>query len=93
MIKANGYLVVWLDTAAEAPGLHAGFAMDNDGDTIALFNAKGERIDVLGFGLQVADHSIGRGSNSVAWSLTQPTPGKTCETLAGGGRARPTMLN
>ena len=77
MIKANGYLVVWLDTAAEAPGLHAGFAMDNDGDTIALFNAKGERIDVLGFGLQVADHSIGRGSNSVAWSLTQPTPGKT----------------
>ena len=77
VIKANGYLVVWLDTAAEAPGLHAGFAMDNDGDTIALFNAKGERIDVLGFGLQVADHSIGRGSNSVAWSLTQPTPGKT----------------
>jgi hypothetical protein len=77
VIKANGYLVVWLDTAAEAPGLHAGFAMDNDGDTIALFNAKGERIDVLGFGLQVANHSIGRGSNSVAWSLTQPTPGKT----------------
>lgn len=76
VIKANGYLVVWLDTAAEAPGLHAGFAMDNDGDTIALFNPEGERIDVLGFGLQVADHSIGRGSNSVAWSLTHPTPGK-----------------
>ena len=76
MIKANGYLVVWMDDAVEAPGLHAGFAMDNDGDTIALFNPEGERIDVLGFGLQVADHSIGRGSNSVDWSLTQPTPGK-----------------
>ena len=77
VIKSNGYLVVWLDDAVEAPGLHARFAMDNNGDTIALFNPEGERIDVLGFGLQVADHSIGRGSNSVAWSLTQPTPGKT----------------
>ena len=76
VIKSNGYLVVWMDDAVEAPGLHARFAMDNDGDTIALFNPEGERIDVLGFGLQVADHSIGRGSNSVAWSLMQPTPGK-----------------
>jgi hypothetical protein len=76
VIPSNGYLVVWLDDAAEAPGLHAGFALDNDGDTIALFNPEGERIDVLGFGLQVADHSIGRGSNGADWSLNQPTPGK-----------------
>ena len=76
VIKANGYLVVWLDDAAEAPGLHAGFAMDNDGDIIALFNPEGERIDVLGFGLQVADHSIGRNRDGGDWSLNQPTPGK-----------------
>ncbi|MDP6082685.1 MAG: lamin tail domain-containing protein [Verrucomicrobiota bacterium] len=76
VIPSNGYLVVWLDDAAEAPGLHAGFALDNDGDTIALFNPEGERVDVLGFGLQVADHSIGRGSNGADWSLNQPTPGK-----------------
>ena len=76
VIKSDGYLVVWLDDAVEAPGLHAGFAMDNDGDTIALFNPEGQRIDVLGFGLQVADHSIGRGSNDAVWTLNQPTPGK-----------------
>ncbi|MFT6561854.1 MAG: hypothetical protein ACJAX6_000229 [Limisphaerales bacterium] len=76
VIKSDGYLVVWLDDAGEAPGLHAGFAMDNDGDTIALFNPEGQRIDVLGFGLQVADHSIGRGSNDAVWTLNQPTPGK-----------------
>jgi hypothetical protein len=80
MIPANGYLVVWMDDAAEASGLHAGFALDNDGDTIALFNPEGERIDVLGFGLQVADHSVGRGSDSADWSLNQPTPGKTNQT-------------
>ena len=77
VIPSNGYLVVWLDDAAEAPGLHAGFALDNDGDTIALFNPEGERSDVLGFGLQVADHSIGRGSDNAVWTLNQPTPGKT----------------
>ena len=76
VIPSNGYLVVWLDDAAEAPGLHAGFALDNDGDTIALFNPEGERIDVLGFGLQVADHSIGRGSDGADWTLNRPTPGK-----------------
>ena len=76
LIPANGYLVVWLDDASEAPGLHAGFALDNDGDAIALFNPQGERIDVLGFGLQVADHSVGRGSDSADWTLNQPTPGK-----------------
>ena len=80
MIPANGYLVVWMDDAAEEPGLHAGFAMDNDGDTIALFNPQGERIDVLGFGLQVADYSVGRGSDSANWSLNQPTPGKPNQT-------------
>jgi len=74
VIPSNGYLVVWLDDAAEAPGLHAGFALDNDGDSIALFNPDGERVDVLGFGLQVADHSIGRSSDD--WTLNQPTPGK-----------------
>ena len=55
-------------------GLHAGFAMDNDGDTIALFNPAGERVDVITFGMQVADHSIGRSVNG--WVLNQPTPGK-----------------
>ena len=32
---------------------------------------------MLGFGLQVADHSIGRGSDGGDWSLNRPTPGKT----------------
>ena len=74
VIKADGYLTIWLDDDHEAPGLHAGFAMDNDGDTIALFNPAGERVDVITFGMQVADHSIGRSVNG--WVLNQPTPGK-----------------
>ena len=81
MIPADGYLVVWLDSEAEAPGLHAGFALDNDGDTIALFNPQGTRVDVLAFGMQVPDNSIGRSSEG-DWSLNQPTPGKKNQTQA-----------
>ena len=75
VIKANSYLTIWLDDDHEAPGLHAGFAVDNDGDNVALFNPAGERIDVVTFGLQVADYSIGRSVNG--WVLNQPTPGES----------------
>ena len=74
IIKANSYLTIWMDDNYEAPGLHAGFAMDNDGDTIALFNPAGERIDAVTFGLQLTDYSIGRDQNG--WALNLPTPGK-----------------
>ena len=75
VIKANSYLTIWMNDNYEASGLHAGFAMDKDGDSIALFNPAGERIDVVNFGLQLADYSIGRHEDS--WKLNHPTPGKT----------------
>ena len=75
VIKANSYLTIWMNDNYEASGLHAGFAMDKDGDSIALFNPAGERIDVVNFGLQLADYSIGRHEDG--WKLNHPTPGKT----------------
>ena len=75
VIKANSYLTIWMDDNHETPGLHAGFAMDKDGDTIALFNPAGERIDVVTFGLQLPDYSIGRTENG--WTLNHPTPNKS----------------
>ena len=82
VIPANGYLVVWCDEATNAPGLHAGFALDNDGQTVALFAVTPggyQLADVVTFGLQVSDMSIGRiypGGNAPAyWALGEPTPG------------------
>ena len=71
-IPAGGYLVVWADTNNAAPGLHTGFALDRDGETISLFNASTARVDSVTFGLQVGDFSVGRIGG--AWNLNAPTP-------------------
>jgi hypothetical protein len=81
ILPANGYLTVWCDDATNAPGLHAGFALDNDGQTVALFavTAGGYLLsDVVTYGLQLPDKTIGRidpgGGGPPVWLLCEPTP-------------------
>jgi hypothetical protein len=79
VIPPNGYLTVWCDDATNAPGLHAGFALDNDGQTVALFaiTPGGYALaDVVTYGLQLPGKSIGRidaGGGPPAWVLCEPT--------------------
>jgi hypothetical protein len=73
MIAANGYLVVWCDAATNTtPGLHAGFGLDREGDSLVLYDAQTQRVDAVTFGAQVANLTIGRVNND--WALTVPTP-------------------
>ena len=74
-ISAGGFLVVWCDTNAALPGLHAGFALDKSGGTVSLFDAATNRADALTYGLQLPDLSLGRVGGD--WVLTQPTPNAT----------------
>lgn len=74
-LAAGARLVVWCDTATQTPGLHSGFALDRDGECLFLHDAQGRRIDVLAFGRQVKDRSLGRVDGH--WRLTLPTPGET----------------
>jgi hypothetical protein len=81
VIPPNGYLTVWCDDATNAPGLHTGFALDNDGQTVALFaiTPGGYLLsDVVTYGLQLPDKTIGRvdpGNGGPAlWALCDPTP-------------------
>lgn len=75
-VEPHGFLTVWCDDSTNAPGLHSGFALDKDGQTIALFavTPSGYSLaDSLVIGLQIPDFSIGRlGDN---WTLNIPTPG------------------
>ncbi len=77
-IAPSGYLVVYADTDTTAPGLHTGFALDAEGDTVALYDttaAAGTLLDSVVFGFQIPDYSISRtSSNSATWALTAPTP-------------------
>ncbi|MFM1770529.1 MAG: hypothetical protein RJA22_3058 [Verrucomicrobiota bacterium] len=89
-IPPFGRLVVWCDDATNAPGLHTGFALDNDGQTLALFSVGGgsyQLADLVTFGLQAPDYALARDPDGFGgWELTLPTPGQdnTLSTTATG---------
>jgi hypothetical protein len=71
-IAANGYVMVWCDDATNTtPGLHAGFSLDQDGETVTLFDPNTNRIDAITFGLQVTNYSVGRIAGK--WTLNTAT--------------------
>lgn len=77
-IAAGGYLVVYADDATSAPGLHAGFSLDAEGDTVRLHDTTasgGAVLDSITFGFQIPDHSLSRTGAGGTWALTPPTPG------------------
>ncbi len=79
ILPAKGHLVVWCDDQKESPGLHTGFALDADGQNIALWWPSNEGLkiqDAIGFGPQADDLSLGREPDGLgSWTLNTPTPG------------------
>ena len=79
ILPSKGHLVVWCDDQKESPGLHTGFALNTDGQNIALWwpGDEGLKIqDAIGFGPQANDLSIGREPDGLGpWTLSTPTPG------------------
>jgi hypothetical protein len=74
-LNPGQFLVVWCDSDTNAPGVHTGFALDKDGETLRLFDAATNTVDALTFGLQVADLSLSRLAGG--WDLSLPTPGSS----------------
>ena len=71
-IPAGGYLLVWCDgsrTASTSVGgpHNIGFSLSGDSGDVYLFNATGQPVDWIHYGLQVQDASIGRSSGT--WKL------------------------
>lgn len=85
-IAPQGFLVVWCDKATNTAGLHTGFALNQQGQTVALFAPGPDGLtvqDYVTYGLQSADLTIGRVPNGQgAWQLTLPTPGAPNEAQA-----------
>lgn len=72
-LNSGQALVVWCDTNSATSGIHSGFALDKNGESLFLYDTTGNRVDALTFGPQIANLSVGRiGSD---WHLAQPTPG------------------
>ncbi|HCO96089.1 MAG TPA: hypothetical protein DIU00_19470, partial [Phycisphaerales bacterium] len=75
-IKTGGYLVLYADSDTTTSGIHLGFALNGDGEGVYLYNADGELLDSVEFGLQLPDLSIGRITSTGSWTLTVPTLGQ-----------------
>ncbi len=86
LIEPLSHLVVWCDDDTNAPGLHTGFGLDDDGQTVALFTVLTNGFvlsDSVTFGLQAAEFAIGRAMDGAGeWELNAPTPGQPNSPLA-----------
>ena len=74
-LNPGHFLVVWCDSETNSPGLHTGFALDREGETLRLFDPATNNVDALTFGLQPADFSLSR--LPAGWDLSLPTPGSS----------------
>jgi hypothetical protein len=74
VIAAGGYLVVWCDSLpGTSEELHAPITLSDRGESIFLYDTSTNRVDAVSYGLQIANHTIGRIGNF--WRLCSPTPG------------------
>jgi len=74
-IEAGAQLIFWCDHDVAAGGLHTGFSLSADGETVLLLSGA-TILDSVSFGPQAPDVSIGRISNgNGGWQANVPTPG------------------
>jgi len=81
ILAAGSRLQVWCDTNA-APGWHTGFGLSDRGETLALYDPSGRRIDAVTFGSIPAGYSLARSEASMDWNLAEPTPASANELAA-----------
>jgi len=74
-IQPGEYLVLYADSDTTTSGIHLGFALAGNGESLYLYNRSGQLLDSVEFGIQLPDLSIGRIGNTGLWTLTVPSFG------------------
>lgn len=77
-IAAGGFLLIWADGDTDQGANHTSFKLSAGGETIALFHTDGTTlIDLVEFGEQETDVSMGRSpdGSEIFVTLSTPTPG------------------
>ncbi len=87
-IPPHGFLLVWADKkdTIGASDLHVNFKLSKSGTSIGLFDAVGNAMDFVTFGIQVSDISEGRypdgGANIYTLSAATPRAGNPAPNAA-----------
>lgn len=76
VMQPGDYLVLQADADAGAPGVHLGFALNDQGESVSLFDGQGTLVDYVEYGLQLPGLSVGRIGADEHWALTVPTLGQ-----------------
>lgn len=77
-LAPGAYLVIYASNSASVPLPKTGFGLKDTGDTLTLTKsvaAGGSIADVVPFGAQLSDYSIGRRASDGAWDMCRPTFG------------------
>ncbi|MCX8107284.1 MAG: lamin tail domain-containing protein, partial [Verrucomicrobiae bacterium] len=91
IIEGRSTIIIWCDNDAAAPGLHTGFALAATGQRVTLYSADTvpKQVDVVEFGLQLEDYTIGRVPDGTGtWQLCKPTPWQPNKSQPLGSRAK-----
>lgn len=83
-IEPEEYLILYADDLTHLPGIHLGFALKGNGESLFLYDRDGTLLDSVEFGLQLPDLSIGRVGYEDQWRLTVPTFGGANRTQSLG---------
>jgi hypothetical protein len=76
ILAPGAYKLLYADSNFASSGIHLGFAMDSEGDTLYILDSTQDDatiLDQVTFGLQIANMSLGR-DKELHWSLGVPTP-------------------
>ncbi len=78
-IGPGGFLLIWADDEAEEGPLHANFKLSTSGESVALYDAGGIRLDSVTFEELAADASYGRLPDGTGqWrTFATATPGRS----------------
>jgi hypothetical protein len=83
ILPPGGYLVLACEAALPSSSTNTGFGLAAEGESLHLFDAGGQLLDTVTFGLQAADKALARLPEAPAtWRLALPTPGAQAVELA-----------
>jgi len=83
LLNPGERIVVWCDGQTNAPGIHAEFALNADGDSVLLYGPDGQLVDGVSFWHVPRGYSLGRNDKG-QWILCHPTRGQANQPAAVG---------